>query len=822
MKYALVAVYRLQDAEVLYFVRWLKKRNWQDVSQAVQNIIAEISSMAGERFSVVRLRSDKGRELITEKLAAEVEALGIFKTTTAGYNPQPNGQAERAIGFLKTAATGFLIKGRLSAEYWPYAMIEAARRQREGVLGTRYQGKLPQPGETVAISLPLPEPFEPKAESGRFLARNDMVSGGAYVEVERNGKKVIIATRLPAVLDREEQTWTTHTTPSGDMVWVSSRGEVRDAEHVRDLGVDLGLLTLEERAHGPDTEDSIPFATVCNALAEDLEGDPCVETATYEEPEGLNPKEPSGDVRWDKYHILSWEEEQDANRIEHELIEASIAPAQAETVDLKGFYEGPRKEAWYNSLVKEYSKMQKGVLEETLRTEVRDRLGLPADACLPREIPSKIVPTLKPAEEDQQATANEDGYVERSRLCACGNFENGADNSGEPWTSSNIPPEIVRCMVSMTVKEKAWTLGGFDVEAAFLNAEISSGDPVLNTPPKVMRDLGIVGKDTIWIARRNIYGLRRGPTEWERERDAKCNNAELLEKAGDHFGRLKLIPLDLSAGLWKVVEGDRTVGIACCYVDDGLVAGPTEVIRRVIAFFKSQWKIKPTGFLKRSSELEQLEIDQEMKLKQIPCMRFLGTELFVDGQGISLTQRKYIAQELRMRGWLHLKGSESLPTPREGQLPVKEHGTDWERNNQLAQKECGVLMWIALRSRPDICACLGIAATQVATHPSEALKLTKGIWRYLRATWDTSVHYKHDRKILGCCASYPMHHWLQVELEAVLVWLCFLEAIWWDGSPNDRHWLPGRQPRPSWMRLLWLSRTGSSCSRRWKALWVRS
>ena len=88
-------------------------------------------------------------------------------------------------------------------------------------------------------------------------------------------------------------------------------------------------------------------------------------------------------------------------------------------------------------------------------------------------------------------------------------------------------------MVSLTVKKEDWTLGGFDVEAAFLNAEISSGDPVLITPPKVMRDLGIVAKDTIWIARRNIYGLRPGPTEWERERDAKCNNAELLERPGD-------------------------------------------------------------------------------------------------------------------------------------------------------------------------------------------------------------------------------------------------------------------------------------------------
>ena len=79
------------------------------------------------------------------------------------------------------------------------------------------------------------------------------------------------------------------------------------------------------------------------------------------------------------------------------------------------------------------------------------------------------MPTRKPAEDGQEADANSEGYVERSRLCACGNFEKGVDNSGEPWTSSNIPPEIARCMVSMAVKQG--TLGGFDVEAAFLNAE---------------------------------------------------------------------------------------------------------------------------------------------------------------------------------------------------------------------------------------------------------------------------------------------------------------------------------------------------------------
>ena len=260
VKYALVAVFRLHEGGRLYFVRWLTSRHWQGVARAVQSIIAEITSLAGEKFSVVRLHSDKGRELVTERLAKEVEALGIFKTTTAGYNPQSNGQAERAIGYLKTVATGFLIKGKLGTEYWPYAMVEAARRQRDETLGVKYQGTLPQPGEPVAVSVAQPGPFEAKAERGRFLARNDTVSGGAYVEVTRNGRQAVITTRLPAVLEKHEQTWSIHETPSGDKIWVSSRGEVKDAENMDNLGKDLGLLTLEERTDGPNASEDASTA----------------------------------------------------------------------------------------------------------------------------------------------------------------------------------------------------------------------------------------------------------------------------------------------------------------------------------------------------------------------------------------------------------------------------------------------------------------------------------------------------------------------------------------------------------------------------------
>ncbi|CAE7400820.1 RE1, partial [Symbiodinium sp. CCMP2456] len=426
------------------------------------------------------------------------------------------------------------------------------------------------------------------------------------------------------------------------------------------------------------------------------------------------------DQNWQKYHLLSYEEEQLANQVEEKLLQASIAPAQAETVDLKGFYKVDRQEQWKNSLVKEYGKM-KDVLEEVTRGQLRERLGLPGGARLPREIPSKIVATLKPCDDAQ--VANEDGFAEKSRLCACGNFESGADNNGEPWTSSNIPPE-----------------------AAFLNADISSGDPVIITPPKVMRDLGLVSEDTVWIARKNIYGLRRGPTEWETERDTKLNNATIEPTEGDKHSKLTFVPINLAAGLWKLVnERGEVVGACCCYVDDGLAVGDVEVIRRVMAFIQGLWAIKGQGILEKPGlGLDgDLVVSEALTLKLVQCVRFLGAEISVASDGLQIGQAKYVAQELRARGWLTLKGAESLPVPSEGLSGPEIRDHTFDHNVKLAQKEAGTLMRIALRSRPDISACLGIASTLITSRPAESLRMCKGIWRYLRNTWDKLLHYRY-------------------------------------------------------------------------------
>ena len=237
-----------------------------------------------------------------------------------------------------------------------------------------------------------------RAETAIFIGHAGKFTNGAYVEVRRNGQNAVVVTRLPAVIKKPERRWRTY---ESDFLWISNDGQVRDADTIRDKG------------QSP------------------LEGYPLAAVAAASFPQAAQPVPEHGDktLNWQKCHLLSYEKEQLANQTVEKLLEASIAPAQAETVDLKGFYRGDRQEQWKSSLVKEYGKM-KDVLEEVTRGQLRERLGLPEEMHLPREIPSKIVATLKPG--DDETVANEDGLAAKSRLCARGNFESGL---WVDWTS---------------------------------------------------------------------------------------------------------------------------------------------------------------------------------------------------------------------------------------------------------------------------------------------------------------------------------------------------------------------------------------------------
>ena len=109
-KYALLAVFRIDESTQLHFVRPMKRRLWSELYSALQSVLAQVSALCGERPQVVRIHSDKAREFLAQRVVEGINALGVFQTTTTGYDPQANGLAERTVGLLKQRAKGFLIR----------------------------------------------------------------------------------------------------------------------------------------------------------------------------------------------------------------------------------------------------------------------------------------------------------------------------------------------------------------------------------------------------------------------------------------------------------------------------------------------------------------------------------------------------------------------------------------------------------------------------------------------------------------------------------------------------------------------------------------
>ena len=227
----LVAAFRWNDGRLLQFMRGLRRRRWEGIFTAVQNVLAEVSALAGEEPQVVRIHSDRARVFLADKIVEGVNNLGINKTTTAGWTTEGG-----SVGIYDQGSS----EGLLLA-------IDDGRsgRNQDTVLEIKPQGKLPSPGDTVAVTIHNPQPFEPKAEAGIYLAQARAVPHGALVLVQRCCQPKVTLMRLPALIESPHQTWRTHATPLGDLVWVSDSGKVRDAEAIPDVGLDLDILTME-------------------------------------------------------------------------------------------------------------------------------------------------------------------------------------------------------------------------------------------------------------------------------------------------------------------------------------------------------------------------------------------------------------------------------------------------------------------------------------------------------------------------------------------------------------------------------------------------
>ena len=306
---------------------------------------------------------------------------------------------------------------------------------------------------------------------------------------------------------------------------------------------------------------------------------------------------------------------------------------------------------------------------------------------------------------------------------------------GDPkFKSSNVPPEAIRAIISLVAQNPNWVCAIMDIVTAFLNADLDDSEVILLQPPPILRKLAKVGDDEVWLVKKAVYGLRAAPKAWERARDQKLNNAVLTAEAGHELGDLRLVPWDITAGLWRIVQGSRpdvTLGVLAMYVDDGLLAGVPEVVQRVGAFILSAWNTKLQAVLANAEMNLHAGGNFVIANKQVPVVQeatFLGIQIRRMSDGaLFLTQEAWVKAELKSRGWNTFNGTKSLPVVNEGHY--QQQTKDELHTSQL--KDVQSQVWIALRTRPDLAAAVGITATLMSHCPGEALNIAKSLWRYV-------------------------------------------------------------------------------------------
>ncbi|CAE7259551.1 RE1, partial [Symbiodinium microadriaticum] len=164
------------------------KRFYKEVYQEVGDSMEKLYlSLRQEGHPVVRVHSDRARELKSASLRQWLYEKDIWVTTGESQTPQQNGRAEAAVKLLKRYAKVLLDAGGLPRECWPLAMSYAAHRQRQRALGQPCND--PPFGATVAVKSKVfgtggSYDLDPRWREGKFVGRSSDVTNGLVVRYD--------------------------------------------------------------------------------------------------------------------------------------------------------------------------------------------------------------------------------------------------------------------------------------------------------------------------------------------------------------------------------------------------------------------------------------------------------------------------------------------------------------------------------------------------------------------------------------------------------------------------------------------------------------
>ena len=726
------------------FVAFMQRKSdlssaYQEFSQRFAELgaVSTIPSNAGNNYlsqnanlgsHIKKLHSDQGKEYVH----LEKELGSVEKSYSPPYTPELNAVAERVNRTIEDASRSLLLQAKLPTSLWPYAVKYVVfvrnRVQHSTTKATPHllvNGQKPSLKHArvfgcaaYVLKFPHDKKFDARAEEGILL---EVMKYGVYkVLVKRkHGLYNIVESRhvtfdedtfpgvdeLDMIMDDEE---------SGDNSWVEKDLDSERSYDTVDVSDGSDFIESEDAGHSMkdnavdafeedslDDEDGFMDAQDGGDLqdgnAEDIE---CESDEELCENEEADHDEDYEDSEYNKGKDTNKIDDGPSSRHRYPrrvrkppsdwFMSASPASIEVTTADdptlgeaLKATLE--EREAWMNAIDDEFRSI------ENNHTWVQDDLP---DA---GPLPTHVVLNVK---------RDSAGKVDRfkARMVAGGNYQVYGENYSETYAPV-VDFSVVRLFLYMVVS-LGLAIVQVDVKTAFLNGD-------LEEDIWVMSPRNIPGRPSrVYKLKKALYGLKQAHLAWHKK---LC--ADLM--------RLGFNELQSASCVFQRKKRNISSYILV-YVDDLLVVSQTEEeVQELVSKLETFYK------LRRSTNVEL----------------FLGTRIqwhksqTAEKQYLSLSQAVYIQSVLRRFGMAECKPAitpmiENFYSGYEG---CEDKSTV---NTQLYQQMIGSLLYLALRTRPDILVPVLILA-RFQQKPSEYChRGAKRIMRYLKGTVNLGIFYK--------------------------------------------------------------------------------
>lgn len=254
--------------------------------------------------------------------------------------------------------------------------------------------------------------------------------------------------------------------------------------------------------------------------------------------------------------------------------------------------------------------------------------------------------------------------------------------------------ESVRTILSLA-NENGLLIHQMDVKTAFLYGDLE--ETIFMKLPN-----DEIGNSQIVRLQKSLYGLKQASRSWNK-------------KFNDEIRKLGFVPLKSDCCVYK----SQAKGlILILYVDDILIVGKQ--------LSQLNWIKSELGKLFQMKDLEEVS-------------HFLGMDIHRDMQNqiMEISQAGYVEKILRRFGMFE---SNPVNTPLDPNVRWAKSNDD-ELTSHPFKELLGCLQYLALVSRPDICAAVSILSKYQASPSNAHWTGLKRILRYLRGTMHTKIVY---------------------------------------------------------------------------------